>query len=184
MSNGARSDRALTGFLLLALLLAAHSTAAQEPAPRTRVAPGETVSGEISAQQPRGFEIELEAGERVRGAVQQHGINLLLVILSPDGSPIAILDSPNGADGAERGDPTVPPGPPAPVARPDPPAPPDQPDPKAHRASRASPVMTARMEPTASTEPTESMARTGRTGRTAWTPPSTASRSRTGPASR
>lgn len=81
------------GLLGLSLALgAAASTPLSPPSPTPR---------ELRGGESHRYPLQLEAGQYLRAVVRQHGIDVVVRLLGPDGAPVAQLDSPNGRAGEE-----------------------------------------------------------------------------------
>jgi hypothetical protein len=63
--------------------------------------PSRPVERELKAKQTHAYQVVLEAGQFLEATVDQRGIDVMVRVVAPDGSEIAEIDSPNGADGDE-----------------------------------------------------------------------------------
>jgi len=94
---------------LLASLLGVSATAlaADPPPPVAAVVPAQALDAhtpvERSFEQPgtHAYTIDLQAGQFLDAAVNQRGVDLVVRVFAPDGSRLAEIDSPNGAQGDE-----------------------------------------------------------------------------------
>ena len=81
-------------------LVSSLQARAQEPAPAaeppTPLQPGRTVEREINAREVHRFRIALDSGSLVRVALTQRGIDLVVLIVGPDGAELAEVDSSAG----------------------------------------------------------------------------------------
>ena len=93
--------------LLAALLvLPASAAAADPPAPPRPVAaqaldPHTPVDRSFERPETHAYAIALQAGQFLDAAVNQRGVDVVVRVFAPDGSRLAEIDSPNGADGDE-----------------------------------------------------------------------------------
>jgi CHAT domain-containing protein/Tfp pilus assembly protein PilF len=73
------------------------------PAPALRIEPGQKQQERpLAEKETHPYLIHLEAGEYIRVAAEQRGVDLTLRLLSPSGELITEMDSPTGDRGAER----------------------------------------------------------------------------------
>jgi CHAT domain-containing protein/tetratricopeptide (TPR) repeat protein len=86
--------------LLVALFALTSTAVAQTPAPET-LAPGRTVARELGGGQAHAFRLELTKGQFARVVVEQKGVDVVAVLLAPDGKQLSEVDSPNGTQGPE-----------------------------------------------------------------------------------
>jgi CHAT domain-containing protein/Tfp pilus assembly protein PilF len=92
-----RAGRILIGlFILTAALCAAAS--GQEAVP---LLPGSPVERELSGGQAHVYLLRLEAGQFLDLVVDQHGIDVEVLLTGPDGKLLEQVDSPNGDKGPE-----------------------------------------------------------------------------------
>ena len=61
----------------------------------------ETVERELRAGETHRYKIDLKAGEFLNAVLDQHTIDVQLILLGPDGQKLIEVDSPNGAEGPE-----------------------------------------------------------------------------------
>lgn len=67
-----------------------------------RIEPGGKVERRLAEGETHPYLVRLEAGEYVRIAAEQRGVDLVLRLVAPGGGLIAEIDSPTGTRGAER----------------------------------------------------------------------------------
>lgn len=67
-----------------------------------RLEPGHPVTRTLSGGKAHTYLVALKAGQYVRVAAEQKGIDVVLRLLAPDGHLLISVDSPNGAQGPER----------------------------------------------------------------------------------
>src|SRR5262245_45805553 len=67
-----------------------------------RLAPGQKEERHLTKKETHSYLLRLEAGDYVRVAAEQRGVDLALRLSSPSGERIAEIDSPTGTLGAER----------------------------------------------------------------------------------
>ena len=67
-----------------------------------RLEPGHPITRDLAGGGTQSYLVGLKAGQYVRMAADQRGIDVILRLLTPTGSPIVEVDSPNGAYGPER----------------------------------------------------------------------------------
>ena len=67
-----------------------------------RLEPGHPVTRTLSGGKAHTYLVALKAGQYVRVAAEQKGIDVVLRLLAPDGRELIAVDSPNGAWGPER----------------------------------------------------------------------------------
>jgi CHAT domain-containing protein/tetratricopeptide (TPR) repeat protein len=67
-----------------------------------RLEPGHPITRDLAGGGTQSYLVGLKAGQYVRLAADQRGIDVILRLLTPAGSPIVEVDSPNGAYGPER----------------------------------------------------------------------------------
>lgn len=63
--------------------------------------PGRTIDHELSGGQSDSYYLTLTAGQYLHVIVDQRGVDVVLVLFSPDGKKLSELDSPNGVKGPE-----------------------------------------------------------------------------------
>jgi CHAT domain-containing protein len=80
---------------------AAAGVAAPSGAETQALDPGRSIGREISSGQSHSYRITLDAGMRLRVHVEQHGIDVTVMLLAPDGKVIAESRSDNGNFGPE-----------------------------------------------------------------------------------
>lgn len=62
---------------------------------------GAPIDGELSGGQSHSYRLALARRQFVRLVVEQHGVDVVVVLLGPQGDSLAAVDSPNGTDGPE-----------------------------------------------------------------------------------
>jgi CHAT domain-containing protein/tetratricopeptide (TPR) repeat protein len=67
-----------------------------------RLEPGHPITRDLAGGGTQSYLVGLKAGQYIQLAADQKGIDVILRLLSPAGSPIIEVDSPNGAYGPER----------------------------------------------------------------------------------
>ena len=82
----------------LVLLLLAGPAAAQQP---DRLSVGTRVERTLAVGESHGYALALDSGRFVAGEAMQDGIDLQVVIVSPQGDTLSRFDSPNGTQGPE-----------------------------------------------------------------------------------
>src|SRR5262249_28407312 len=55
----------------------------------------------ISGADQHSYTVALESGQFLQAVVDQHGIDVIVRVLAPDGHQLMEVDSPNGAEGPE-----------------------------------------------------------------------------------
>lgn len=75
--------------------------ASQERGEARALEQGRVQRGELRGGEKRSYQFSLSAGEFVRVAVEQHGVDLVAALLGPDGKELVEVDSPFGAQGLE-----------------------------------------------------------------------------------
>src|SRR5271168_1676745 len=73
----------------------------QEPKP-VPLEPGKPLERELKGGEKHTYEIRAQSGQFLHAVVEQFGIDVALILFSPDGKPIASMDSPNGNFGPEK----------------------------------------------------------------------------------
>ncbi len=86
------------GSLVLALLCSAPVRA--QVAPQT-LQPGKPLESELAAGRTDAYLVRLSANQIAHVVVEQKGVDLVLSVLAPDGTPLFSVDSPNGPRGDE-----------------------------------------------------------------------------------
>src|SRR5687768_11768306 len=77
----------------------AVATAEQDTAPQLRaLADGQH---SLKGGERHSYRITLTAGQFLYALVEQQGIDIEIALFNPDGSPVAVTDSPNGRFGSE-----------------------------------------------------------------------------------
>ncbi|MGH9843479.1 MAG: tetratricopeptide repeat protein, partial [Blastocatellia bacterium] len=89
---------ALAAFACLSILLTVTAQEAQEARP---LEPGKPVEREMAGGQTHAYQLTLAADQYLHLVVEQRGIDVVAVILGPDGKKLAEVDSPNGTQGPE-----------------------------------------------------------------------------------
>jgi tetratricopeptide (TPR) repeat protein len=89
------------GRLALLLLVAAHDAFAAHQETIGRAAPTVMTDRTLNAGERHAYEVALERGDALIGEIQQHGIDVVVTVSTPDGKVAIEIDSPNGTDGPE-----------------------------------------------------------------------------------
>src|SRR5687768_12592610 len=63
--------------------------------------PGTPLERDLAGGESHGYTITLAAGDLLAGAVEQLGVDVVVVLMGPDGAEIEKIDSPNGTKGPE-----------------------------------------------------------------------------------
>jgi CHAT domain-containing protein/Tfp pilus assembly protein PilF len=62
---------------------------------------GKPIEREMKGGEEHAYEIRLEAGQFLNAVVEQRGIDVVVLVIGPDGKPLLEVDSPNGTEGPE-----------------------------------------------------------------------------------
>lgn len=81
--------------------LAQQSSSSTKRVEAQQLAQSKPIERELKAGETQAYEITLGAGQFLDAAVNQRGIDVMVRVFAPDGSKIAEIDSPNGAQGDE-----------------------------------------------------------------------------------
>ncbi len=84
------------GNILMWTAVWATMVAAQQPSQPLPLAVGHTVSRRIEGTERQQWAVSLQAGEHARVVVRQMGVDLVVSLLAPGGTPVMVADSPNG----------------------------------------------------------------------------------------
>lgn len=87
--------------LLLCLSSLAGTLSAQEDNDILVLEPSKPIDRELTGDQSHSYRIVLTSGQYLHVVVEQRGIDVVVVLFGPDGKQIAVVDSPNGAQGPE-----------------------------------------------------------------------------------
>jgi hypothetical protein len=87
---------------LLFSILISVSTVAAVNAQTETLRPGESIERTIVRGKPHGFTISLEREQFLQLVVEQHGVDVVVNVVSPDGKSLGAFDSPNGTEGPEN----------------------------------------------------------------------------------
>src|SRR5258705_705861 len=88
--------------LIVLTLLGSLTNAAQNKQDEVRtLKPGETVERELSGGAADHYRINLKSGDFLRAIIEQQGIDVVVVLVGPDGKKLLVVDSPNGTQGPE-----------------------------------------------------------------------------------
>ena len=79
---------------------AAPSAAQREAEPRT-LKVGDPIERELAGGQQHAYQITLSAGQYLNLVIEQRGIDVVVVLIGPDGKQLLEVDSPNGEQGPE-----------------------------------------------------------------------------------
>jgi tetratricopeptide (TPR) repeat protein len=105
------------GFVVFAMLLLANVSATPASFPQEQIQasaqrengqssaspePGKPLERTLQGGEKHSYEIRVEAGQFLHVAVEQLGIDVALTLYTPDGKPIASMDSPNDNFGLEQ----------------------------------------------------------------------------------
>jgi len=86
--------------LILTCLLPVESAEAQSKS--TSLQPGVTIENALALGQTHSFTINLEENQFLQLVVDQHGIDVIVRVFSPEGKSLGEFDSPNGNEGPEN----------------------------------------------------------------------------------
>jgi len=86
--------------LILTVLLPVEPTEAQSKS--TSLQPGVTIENALALGQSHSFTINLEEDQFLQLVVDQHGIDVIVRVFSPEGKSLGEFDSPNGNEGPEN----------------------------------------------------------------------------------
>lgn len=86
--------------LILTCLLPVEPTEAQSKS--TSLQPGVTIENALALGQSHSFSINLEENQFLQLVVDQHGIDVVVRVFSPEGKSLGEFDSPNGNEGPEN----------------------------------------------------------------------------------
>lgn len=87
---------------VLCLLLLFPAVTAQTQTEQTRLEPGAAIERTIGPNESHSFTIKLEDEQYLQFVVNQHGIDLIVRVISPSGKRLGNFDSPNGSEGPEN----------------------------------------------------------------------------------
>src|ERR1044071_4998739 len=93
-----RQLRALLAASFLICCLQTAVVVAQEQS----LQPGTTIERQLGPNDSQAFTITLEDNQYVQLVVEQHGIDVVVRVASPDGKSLGEFDSPNGDNGPEN----------------------------------------------------------------------------------
>lgn len=88
--------------LILILSCLSPSMAINAQVEMTSLRPGESIERTIARRNTHSFNVSLEKGHLLQLVVEQHGVDLVVRVYSPDGASRGQFDSPNGTDGPEN----------------------------------------------------------------------------------
>ena len=75
---------------------------AQIPKEAVQLSLGSVIEAQLSGGQKRSYKITPNAGDFIKIKVEQQGIDVVLRLYSPTGTPLTEIDTPNGTEGIER----------------------------------------------------------------------------------
>ena len=87
---------------VLCLLLPFSVVTAQTQTDQTKLEPGAAIERTIRPNESHSFTINLEDEQYLQFVVNQHGIDLIVRVISPAGKRLGDFDSPNGSEGPEN----------------------------------------------------------------------------------
>jgi hypothetical protein len=87
---------------VLCLLLLFPVVTAQTKTDQTTLEPGTPIERTIGPNESHSFTIKLEDEQYLQFVVNQHGIDLIVRVISPSGKRLGDFDSPNGGEGPEN----------------------------------------------------------------------------------
>lgn len=73
----------------------------QQSSEMRKLAPNQTVEGEITGAETHQYTIHLQKGEFFQVRVEQKGVDVTIKLVDANGSVLAMMDSPNGKEGPE-----------------------------------------------------------------------------------
>jgi CHAT domain-containing protein/tetratricopeptide (TPR) repeat protein len=103
-SESARLLAAVTLLAVLAPLPSAAQTPSTEPRahePAAQLETGKPVERELKGGETHAYAVRLETGQLFEAVVEQRGVDVVVVLVGPDGKSLLEVDSPNGTEGPE-----------------------------------------------------------------------------------
>lgn len=93
----------LSTFALAALLFSGHTRAVNnsQSSEVRQLIVGTAVERELSGGQTHSYQITLTTGQYLQALIEQRGIDVVVLVLAPDGRKVIEVDSPNGTQGPE-----------------------------------------------------------------------------------
>ena len=94
--------RSIIPLLILILTCLLPFEPAEGQSKSTSLQPGVTIENALASGQSHSFTINLEEDQFLQLVVDQHGIDVIVRVFSPEGKSLGEFDSPNGTEGPEN----------------------------------------------------------------------------------
>src|SRR5262249_20646310 len=96
-----RLSLSLLVLFLPCVVAIAQSGSQTAPADIRKLEVGKPIEREMRSGESHSYEITLAAGQYLNAVVEQKGIDVVVIVIAPDGKTLTEVNSPNGAQGPE-----------------------------------------------------------------------------------